>query len=365
MAKHVFILGAGASKEAGGPLMYDFLDRAEDLLREQSSQIDRPAFERTFAALAQLNHTQAKAKLDTLNIESVFGAFEMAKLFGTLGTLPVDEINALPDAIAKVIVQTVEHTVRFPVRERIEAPSGYQALARIVSEMVEKNGPDSAAVITFNYDLGMDLAMWQAGPRPEYRLRDFQRPNDPGTDLLKLHGSINWFKAEESAEIMDTPVPEHLRTIQFLGKKAGDIGLQLSRNIANAVIVPPSWSKLHQYARIERVWRAAAQHLRTAENIYVMGYSLPPSDSFFRLLYALGTASDQRLRRFWVFDPSKEVEQRFRGLLGPGAEERFKFRPWKFGEALSALASAWRTDDLPTESAIERQLKRAQARGEL
>ena len=33
MSKTVFILGAGASREAGAPLMFDFLDTAENIMK--------------------------------------------------------------------------------------------------------------------------------------------------------------------------------------------------------------------------------------------------------------------------------------------------------------------------------------------
>jgi hypothetical protein len=86
------------------------------------------------------------------------------------------------------------------------------------------------------------------------------------------------------------------------------------------------------------VFRAALE-LRDAENIYVIGFSLPTTDEFFRYLYGLGTVGDTILQRFWVVDPdpSGAVEQRFRGLLGPGAEERF--RPFKehFGSFIPKL----------------------------
>jgi hypothetical protein len=87
------------------------------------------------------------------------------------------------------------------------------------------------------------------------------------------------------------------------------------------------------------VWKRAAVHLAEAEHIYVFGYSLPPSDQFFHLLYALGTISPKRLRRFWVFDPATSlIEERFRALLGPTALERFRYHAQPFGEAAAALS---------------------------
>jgi len=53
MAKNVFILGAGASKEAGAPLMAEFLDVARDLFT--SGKIEKPqdreSFQKVFEAI--------------------------------------------------------------------------------------------------------------------------------------------------------------------------------------------------------------------------------------------------------------------------------------------------------------------------
>jgi len=90
------------------------------------------------------------------------------------------------------------------------------------------------------------------------------------------------------------------------------------------LIVPPTWSKGEYYRQIGGVWRRAAQELGEAENIIVIGYSLPASDSFFPLLFGLGTVGNKPLRRFWVFDPDEKVGDRFRTMLGPGALQRFE-----------------------------------------
>jgi len=83
--KHVFILGAGASREAGGPLMGDFLDHAEEL--SHNSDVDHEAFDLVFRGIKELQVVHSKAFLDINNVESVMAAFEMAKLFGRLGDM--------------------------------------------------------------------------------------------------------------------------------------------------------------------------------------------------------------------------------------------------------------------------------------
>src|SRR6185503_8125266 len=64
--KTVFILGAGASKRAGGPLMADFLDKAESLLLRNEG-VNREAFQDVFDARSELQGIYAKSFLDLDN----------------------------------------------------------------------------------------------------------------------------------------------------------------------------------------------------------------------------------------------------------------------------------------------------------
>ena len=105
------------------------------------------------------------------------------------------------------------------------------------------------------------------------------------------------------------------------------------------VIVPPTWNKTEYHGSITNVWSAAANDLSTARNIYIFGYSLPETDSFFRYLYALGTMGDTRIRRFWVFDPDSSglIRNRYEKLLGAGISNRFKYFEEPFSKALKKM----------------------------
>jgi hypothetical protein len=54
MSNTVFILGAGTSKEAGGPLMADFLDAADKLWKKRCVGSDAVSFELVFRGIATL-----------------------------------------------------------------------------------------------------------------------------------------------------------------------------------------------------------------------------------------------------------------------------------------------------------------------
>ena len=58
---------------------------------------------------------------------------------------------------------------------------------------------------------------------------------------------------------------------------------------------------------------------------------------FFKYLYALGTASETLFKRFWVFDPDKSVEERFRRLLGNTAKQRFEYIQQRFEQSINII----------------------------
>jgi len=80
-------------------------------------------------------------------------------------------------------------------------------------------------------------------------------------------------------------------------------------------IVPPTWNKAI-HPQMERLWSKAAEVLSEAENVVVIGFSLPDSDKFFRYLFALGVMSPTKIRRVRVVDKDPNVAPRFQRLMG-------------------------------------------------
>ncbi len=110
-----------------------------------------------------------------------------------------------------------------------------------------------------------------------------------------------------------------------------------SASAGTPFIAPPTWNKGPYHEQLRNVWKAAAATLAEAENIFVCGYSLPPTDQFFRYLYAMGTMGQRPLRKFCVFDPDERVRDRFVDFLGPGASKRFEFEALKFSQAIDRI----------------------------
>ena len=202
--KTVIILGAGASRDCGGPLIADFLDRAYELILTDKCGKAKERFDNVFRAIAELRSVHEKSYLDTDNIETLFGAIEMARIIRKLGSRNEQQIEQLRDALVSLIVTTIEQTILFPVTEgRIIAPTPYWDLRAAIDKALHRGlNVSDLTVLTFNYDLAADVMLSHAGG-VDYCLDG----KTNGIKLLKLHGSLNWGKCSSCKEIVPIGVP--------------------------------------------------------------------------------------------------------------------------------------------------------------
>jgi NAD-dependent SIR2 family protein deacetylase len=345
MSKIVFVLGAGASAHSGTPLMGDFLEVAERLWRSGEVNEAGEHFEKIFNAIGKLQGIHSKAKLDTYNIETIYAAFEMGKLLGRLpGIDDSGQIDELINSIKKVIGYTLEKTTKLPHgnEEGMQSPVWYWRFANIIANLLKEQ--KSCSIMTFNYDLGLDYSLTKRQLLVDYALGDINEKKR-SIVCLKLHGSLNWarcgkcgkIKPNRQFQITETKAGLNYSIIPMISnlKKGSCCGQSLEED---PFIVPPTWNKTRFHAEIGAVWQKAASELKDAENIFVLGYSLPSTDLFFHYLFALGVDMKTILKKFYVYNTDKTgvVEERFNNLLGSGVIQRFKYIQTQFEDAVTS-----------------------------
>jgi NAD-dependent SIR2 family protein deacetylase len=357
MSRTVFILGAGASVEAGAPVMANFLDRADESRHtipgtKPLDKIQQDNFDLVFRGLAALRAAHSKAELDVDNLESVFGAFEMARLAGRLPGLSVEEVARLNPAMRALIVTTLERSIQLlAVNRAVHAPEPYEDFIQLAFR-VSGSPLGPVSFITFNYDLALDFALFRYRQDIDYC---FTEQSQRGIPVMKLHGSVNWARCTGCKTITPWTLPEFFkdRSWTIWEETARPVSLLMGPELpkykhcpdmpceGDPIIVPPTWNKA-EYQQVANVWKHAARHLSDAENIIVIGYSLPESDQFFRYLFAVGTIGEARPQRFWVVDPDPDgrVAERFRKLLGPAFESRFRPFRTTFSLGIGQIADA-------------------------
>ena len=357
MSELVFIFGAGASREAGAPLMTDFLDKADGLRKGTILEEEcKPDFDIVFKAISELQPIHSKSELDLDNIESVFAAFEMARLINRFPGMSDNDIDSLLVSIRRVIFKTLEKTVIYPVQDKQIRPNpSYNSLVELISHLSSSGRRGRCSIITFNYDLALDYALHFNNRPLDYCFSEETKVNY--INLMKLHGSLNWGKCSKCGEIIPLSFSTFFSKFNFpllgfsemksvcldLASKLSFCGLEHCGQYVQSepVIVPPTWNKTAYHEGLSKVWSRAASELSDAENIFVSGYSLTETDSFFRYLFALGSVGPIRIKRFWVFDPDEQntVRPRFEKLIGSGTRPRFRFEKKKFSEAIDIIGN--------------------------
>ncbi len=279
----------------------------------------------------------------------------MAKVIGRMPAHEIGEIQALTPSLIELIALTLEESIEFPIRGRnVLAPKTYEPFANLLADLQTKANPKrSVSVITFNYDLGVDYAMYLRGLGPKYHVDKSDSPH--GIPLLKLHGSLNWARCPDCQSILPLHLAEYFKrktwvasVLPMLNETVKSAKLQMRSEFATLrhcqsgpsstpVLVPPTWNKADYHSSLAEVWRQASDELGEAEYIIVIGYSFPMTDAFFQYLYALGTVGRNPLERFWVFDPDTKVADRFRTILGPAAANTFHHDRFVFSGAIDPI----------------------------
>ncbi|HWR14945.1 MAG TPA: hypothetical protein VN577_08955 [Terriglobales bacterium] len=342
MSKTVFVLGAGASMDCGAPLMKDFVPRAEDLLRKPDLEPEsKEAIRLVLKARAELLSVYPKAHVDIHNVESLFGIFEMAQLLGSLGPLDAKHISTLREAMEILISTAIEKSIRYRVESSRypTPPATYKRFAELLIAIWQSNNNSwqHVSVLTFNYDVALDYACHFKKIPIDYGLSRI-KSGDDRLELLKLHGSLNWGRCsntEKCQEIvpftMNQLAWDYFLNLDYIPIETSKLLCKLQHCEtpiqSRPVIAPPTWNKGKYHLELETVWQRAARHLSEAENIFIIGYSLPPTDEFFRYFYALGSIGPVVPRNVWVIDPELEVARRFKKILGGAALAPECFRP--------------------------------------
>jgi hypothetical protein len=284
MEKIVYILGAGFSAPLGIPVMSNFLSKAKDLF--VSNPTDYKHFKNVFDTINHLSSTKNIYTSDLSNIEEILSILEMQNnLAGKKKTQSFKEfisdviqnytpdfshLQRLPGNWNSYLFHTgtnhqlygyfiaslcnLEFTKRI---ERIEKVVNYDHAIEnqsVFSCRLKKQGDFHYSVVTLNYDLVLEgmLAVINKNFETESPLSFNKSPisaseNDNSPDLAKLHGSID-----------------------------------------DGSIIPPTWSK-NINAKILNAWKLAYETIKEANQIRIIGYSLPISDTYIK--YLLKTAS--------------------------------------------------------------------------
>jgi hypothetical protein len=159
-----------------------------------------------------------------------------------------------------------------------------------LSEIVKRIHREKAAIVSFNWDLVLDQKLFVPHPGPvSYGLG---RALGSGPMLLKPHGSLNWYEAEEIRTVV-----KKSRVVIFHHRKPKErieaflhpreIKSKAGRHYT-PLIVPPTYLKDFNRPVFRQLWRRCTDVLSTPRKLIFLGYSLPAADLHAQYIFRCG-----------------------------------------------------------------------------
>jgi len=257
-------------------------------------------------------------------------------------------VEALRDLIAVVMAYG-----RPPADE-----TGYTGFARRILVNHEKRNANTYAVLCLNYEFGLEFAihdLFRSHQSVFIALREIIkaqkiRPEEVGLGslfhyalpnrsplltseampILKLHGSCNWGFCPQCENVMHVPMEWGSHEVE-IDRLVGGAGARkvchwhaadhplLPRYVPH--IVPPTWNKWMGDYTLRHVWRQAYSVLANCTKLFVVGTSLPETDTHLRHLIRMAFARMNKAPQVYVVNPICENErdqytQRVEAALG-------------------------------------------------
>jgi hypothetical protein len=358
----VLILGAGASFGSKiknpPPVMKDFIKIGLELVKHD--------YTRLWEFLDNIGYPLDDLKKGKPNIEVLYSILQTVssslwytnkrELFSDIGD---GFWKTLPDEfLESFIIEVANYSSVHALNE----PCEYHD--KLVNNLI-----DGDTIISFNYDILVDVSLHESGTWfesggygfPDGFLLEDDEPYSfdaiSQVTLLKPHGSLNWIlgyppetpnsssdfrkeifgrRAEKSPTIQIKPIEtckEEQRA--FYGPLmasfvpfAEETDLTLVNNIDlfggmwkdrydRAYLIPPGANKFGDPSippEIISTWAYMRKALMKARKIVCIGYSFPLNDYDFSTLFRISTARNKNLQSIQVIDPDPSIQGKIKGL---------------------------------------------------
>lgn len=278
----VFILGAGASKNAQAPATREIIPL---ILKQKTDLNEEPL------------------RISTISLHILTGYLKEIRNHDYLKTLDVEELLALSfspvflDILLGWDVQKIKNFqshlqwgIIYIIEQGIQKCNNFEPY-ELFREFID----DNDAIISLNYDLIFEFILLEKLKKINYFLNSdllinkgqFSKYLEGKFPFLKLHGSMNLsycdkcqnFSLSDPSLAVFTEDPNIGRIGNYkFGCPSGDGG-----NLISAII-PPGAEKSPIFPVLIPVWKKAFELLKNADEIYFIGVSFRENDIYFRHL---------------------------------------------------------------------------------
>lgn len=302
----VFILGAGASKPAGAPLLKDFLHDGMFHLNMGSAFPDYLGNYKNFLQYLKDKYGFDIHYLTHISHESV-QFFNKTNIEQVLSDIESDEGS---DKNLQNVRKEALHFVFLTLENAVSYGSTNNCYPEFVKQKFELCN-DVITIITFNYETLLEEEL----PRGQFsygvvadkdeKFDSYEKSYKNNLLLLKLHGSSNWAVCSQCSKRY---LYWSQRYDDIFKNKCDQCGAYLE-----AVLIPPTRSKsphlkkLFQSCRLDKLWEMASERINLADEITIIGYSFSEYDYEATDLILNALRANLRKPRLYIADPDAEL----------------------------------------------------------
>jgi hypothetical protein len=357
MNDNVIILGAGASVDAGIPVLSNFVQVMwetairKTVYKEPLSETDCEIFRNAIKVRDELDHYHGRANFDDRNIEDILSILTFNLYEGKSND------RKRLNWIIKAIERTIELycKVKYDEKKNMIQEFGNHTYIEFWDALLNHDDQDIPTIISFNYDLVLERALLQLLNNTAYKANQRYSNNVISFDYyFKNIESIKYlikhqdYSLARSFNLTSGTRAEYFETerkdIQVkLLKLHGSINFTLENSkqkratqaAEKSYILPPVFSK-NNSRTIQPVWKEALISLRKAKNIVFIGYSLPQTDIYMQYFLKSSFGPNNSLNKIFVFDPalykdsidSRNMIDRYKACFSPQIHDRIDFTPY-------------------------------------
>ena len=343
----VFILGSGFSHDADYPLTNQMLVKFDDYVQndKEGREYQRPWGQFKEWREGQIARGGSQAHIcSTQNPEYLLTYLDIA----SMAFPDMDEVLSGKRVKAVHDGEPSEAAPEDPVRDSLRQVMSRYFMSRHGedNDLEPRNSDkyrkffnscvqDQDVIITFNYDTLAERFLLKSskwGPGDGYGFKpNLERESLRGSiskptstiRILKLHGSVGWHSGGYLPEDRVTLTTKLLEGFGVVGSSKRDWD-----DLSNPVMLAPSFMKMFEHPVYYDLWSKAAHALRDAEDVVVIGYSLPEADA---AAVALVTgALKYKKSPVLVVDPAADdLQERYEMVTGRHVSTvNMKFAKW-------------------------------------
>ena len=133
---------------------------------------------------------------------------------------------------------------------------------------------------------------------------------------LKLHGSTNWYYSGRDDFYGETIFYSYALPWEA-SNSLNDKAVPRQARDKECLIIPPVTDKLTYFNNetIRRLWQEASEALWSATRVFIIGYSLPPSDLGMKFFLQHSQPSKETQASWYIVDRNASVLARYQELL--------------------------------------------------